>query len=210
MTFTQLRSACAIATAIVTCHSTITFAAIVTGSVTGGTSGGSFQQLDPPPPGVGPDVFQSPNLFAFDERQDWTISTPTPLTPDLTLPIGATVSSHYVVFDPNVGSSLQGMVEFDEPIVVLLLTPTMLELTSPLLGVPTTTYVTGPAVGVDPNGLDSVMIDPGNSRRLLVNFGARSPGDNLRVLTGVIPEPATMLLGVLALGGLALIGFRDC
>lgn len=207
MIHTTLRSTCALVAASVAWYATLSPAAIVGGNVTGGSSGGVFQLLVPPPLNVGPNAFQSPNLLGFNELQDWRVETPTPIRPGLVLPTGAVVSSHYVAFDPNTGSTLEGIIEFDAPIVALIQTPMGLENTSPLFGAPQTNYVVGPAIGPDEN--DLAMIDPNDRRRLLVNFGARGPGDNLRVLTGVIPEPATLLLGCLAVGGFALTGFRN-
>ena len=80
---------------------------IIGGSVTGGTAqtaGGTFVKLSVPlsnpfgtPNSVGNDNFQSPNLFAFDELQNFTLTSP--LTVDVgssPIPMGTIVSSHYV------------------------------------------------------------------------------------------------------------------
>ena len=178
-------------------------AEVTGGGVTGGTSGGSFQEI-PPPMAVGPDAFDAPDLFAFDERQDVLLMAPAPIGPGVIAGPGSVLSSHYVAFDPLDPSRLIGFVDFDEPIVGIL-AGLQIGATNPLFGLPSVTYNGAPAIGPDP--MDSVMIDPTDPNRLLVDFGAGSPGDQLRVLTGVVvPEPAAWALGWL--GGLLAVGGR--
>ena len=162
-----LRSACALAAASCAWYSTLSYAAIVGGNVTGGSSGGVFQQISPPPD-VAPNLFQSPNLIAFNELQDLEINSETIISPSLTLQPGDTISSHYVVFDPNIGSTLQGLIEFDEPIIALIQTSSMIDATSPLFGAPVTNYTMTPGFAPELSGNDSVIIDPSNRHRLQV------------------------------------------
>ncbi len=184
-------------------------AAVVGGDVTGGTSPGDFLLLPSPPPAAGPDAFDSPDLIAFDEQQDVLLQNEINFDPGITLPAGSIVSSHYVVFDPLMGSSVFGFVDFDEPILAVIGSPGLLDASAGLFGAAGTVYSISGAIGPDPMGADSAMVAPGDPARLMVNFRAVSPGDHVRVLTGVVPEPTAAVLLSLAVGGLATAGFRD-
>ncbi|MGL4512719.1 MAG: hypothetical protein ACRCT8_06470 [Lacipirellulaceae bacterium] len=175
-----------------------THAAVVGGAVTGGDSGGAFELLVAPA-AAGPNVFQSPNLIAFDELQDVTLTEPLMIGPGLLFGTGSVLSSHYVVFDPAQPATLDGTVLFDEPIVALLVgTPPPMNPVLPLFGLPATTYTFGSAMGIEPP--DTATIAIMNPARLLVRLSAASPGDHIRVLTGtVVPEPSAAVLGLLAL-----------
>lgn len=167
---------------------------VVGGQVTGGSSGGVFQLIAAPPT-VGPDAFQSPDLLAFDERQDIELLAPLPLRPGVVAGPGSVLSSHYVAFDPDGPSSLGGLVDFDEPIVGIL-RGGQLAGTNALFGLPGTVYASPPGIGPEPN--DGIQIVGQQLRRALVQFTANSPGDHFRVLTGtVVPEPSTMMLVVI-------------
>ena len=208
MITTPLRSLCALAAASLACSSPLASAAIVGGDVIDGTSGGVFELLAEPPAEAGPNTFQSPNLIGFDEQQRVVLDAPLVVGPDRILPIGSIVWSHYVVFDPNVGSTVEGYVDFDRPIVGILDTAEALEATADWLGAETTIYSFGNAIGLEQGGFDQLSRTPGNPLRLQFRAGARSPGDHVRVLTGIVPEPATCGLLLLACGGMALVGFR--
>lgn len=167
---------------------------IVGGQVTGGSSGGTFQLIAAPPT-VGPDAFQSPDLLAFNERQDVELLAPLPLRPGVVAGPGSVLSSHYVAFDPDSPSTIEGLVDFDEPVVGILSGP-QLAGTNALFGLPGTTYVTPQGIGPDPN--DEIRVVGQQLRRVLIEFAANSPGDHFRVLTGtVVPEPAAWMLVVL-------------
>lgn len=180
----------------------------------GGSSslGGSFQLLTQPPASVGPDAFQSPDLLAFDESQDVLLNTAFALSPGLVLPAGSVLSSHYVAFDPATGATVNGFVDFDQPIVAVLRTPATLDASTALFGLGATSYATAPAVGPEPpgsnpNNPDAVFVSPDDPRRLLFASAANSPGDQVRVLTGVlVPEPSQATL--LALAVLTAVGSR--
>lgn len=175
-------------------------AEIIGGGVTGGTSGGVFEWLAPPPPAVGPNVIDSPNLIAFNERQDVEILSPLSLSPSLTLGTGSVVSSHYVFFDPEIGSTMEGTVLFDEPILGILGAVPELDHSETFFGAPGTIYSTVSAIGPDP--ADNVFVSLGDPNRLVFQGGALSPGDHVRVITGVaVPEPSMWLL--MLIGGVA-------
>lgn len=175
------------------------FAEVTGGGVTGGNSGGVFELLDPAPAAAGPDEFQSPNLLAFDEQQDLLIDSEISLPSGLIIPVGSTISSHYVTFDPAQGSTLEGFVDFDEAIIAIIGAPPTLDASALLFGLPGTTYTVGPAIGPEVNP-DMFLVDPVEADRLLVTAAANSPGDHVRVLTGVlVPEPGAMVLAALAI-----------
>lgn len=178
-------------------------AEIAGGGVTGGSSGGSFAEIAPPPQ-AGPDTFQAPDLFAFNEVQDLLLIEPLPLSGGQVLGAGSIVSSHYVAFDPAGPSSLAGFVDFDEPILGLIGGPAGLDATNGLLGAPGVLYGGAPAIGPDMN--DQASIAPGMPNRLLVQYGAASPGDHLRVITGTpVPEPTLLMLGGVAITSAVLM-----
>lgn len=184
-------------------------AAIVGGDVTGGATAGGFELLASPPAEAGPDAFDSPNLIAFDEQQNVLIDTGLAVTGDLVIPAGSVVSSHYVVFDPLAPSSVEGFVDFDGRIVAVIRSPQGLAASQSLFGADETMYSGAPAIGTEPQR-DDFFIAPGNDQRLRVSAFAISPGDHVRVLTGVIPEPAALLLCLTATAGMATVGFRAC
>ncbi|MEQ8846277.1 PEP-CTERM sorting domain-containing protein [Botrimarina sp.] len=201
MSWWQAGSACALVTLCAAAGGKAQ-AEIVGGMVNGGTSGGTFVELVIPPPAAGPDVFESPDLIAFNEEQDLVLLAPLPVGPGRVLGVGSFVSSHYVSFDPGELSTIAGYIDFDEPIIGLLINPVSLDATAGLLGAPLTSYSIAPGIGPDPQ-MDTFRVALNMPNRLLVEFGANSPGDQLRVLTGVaVPEPTTALLL-----GVAVVGF---
>lgn len=191
----QLGFCCAL-TVLAACPGITAKAEILGGNVSGGSTPGVFELLATPPRAAGPDAFQSPNLISFDEQQEVVLSAPLQLGPNLTFPIGSVISSHYVAFDPAIPLTVEGSILFDEPILAILGRATTLEATVGLLGASLTSYSTAPAIGPDSQSNDRVLIAPNNSNRLLFQAGANSPGDQFRVLTGVIPEPSTLMLAM--------------
>ncbi|MEO0531241.1 MAG: PEP-CTERM sorting domain-containing protein [Planctomycetota bacterium] len=185
--------------ALVAMAASVASADVVGGLVTGGSSGGSFQ-LIAPPAAIGPDSLESPDLFAFDEEQDVVLTQPLPIGLGRVAGVGSVLSSHYVAFDPAEPSTLEAAVDFDAAIVGLI-RGDGLDGTTALFGIDSTTYTTAPALGVDMT--DEVLIAPGMPNRLILRYGANSPGDHLRVLTGtIVPEPTTVLLVSIAAIGL--------
>lgn len=198
---TKLSYLCALVATSALFAAPVAHAAVVNGNVTGGTSLGSFELLVSPPAAAGPDAFQSPNLIAFDEQQDVLLTSPLMVGPSVTIPAGVTVSSHYVAFDPSMGSTIQGSVLFDEPILAIVGAPPALNATEALFGAIGTTYSVAPAIGPELPNADNIFVSMGNPSRLIFQAAANSPGDQVRVLTGIIPEPATITLMLLAMVG---------
>ena len=206
--------------ALITSHPA--FADIIGGAVTGGTAltaGGVFVKLSTPlpnlfgpPNSVGNDNFQSPNLYAFDELQNFTLTSP--LTVDVgssPIPAGTVVSSQYVFFDPGPTQHVIGTVDFDADVLAILTSTTTLA-GSDFLGRPGVNYLDPAERGLEPG--DSVTI--GSSRQTLVDVVASSPGDYVRVLTAAsptsaMPEPGSLTLlgsGIFALAGITRRKYR--
>lgn len=184
-------------------------AAIISGSITGGSvlGSGSFVELDPTQAfSVGQDSFNTNNLYAFDEAQDFT------LTQDLitnlglaNIAAGTRVSSHFVFFDPQATQTLQGTIVFDAPVIAAItLRPGLIA--SNYLRAPAVNYLMPAAVGIDP-GVDFLTLGSPDAKSLRLNsFTSDSPGDHFRVITLVanpvaaVPEPATWLSMILGFG----------
>lgn len=193
-------------------HATAT---IVGGSVTGGTAfaaGGIFVELVPPlpnpfgpPNSVGNDTFQSPDLFAFDEDQNIVLTAP--LFVDVgasPLPIGTTVASHYVFFDPGPTQSIVGTVDFDSDVLAII-TSTGNLAASDFLANTGVNYLNPGLRGLEAG--DSVTIS--GPRQILFTTTASTPGDYVRVLTalspGAIPEPESLALFAIAITAVGVV-----
>ena len=189
-------------------------ATVIAGSVTGGTAfaaGGTFIKLTPPlanpfgpPNSVGNDTFQTPNLYAFDEDQNIVLAAP--LDVDIgtgPLPIGTTVASHYVFFDPGPTQTMVATVTFDAPVLAILTSTARLAATD-FLANTGVDYLNPGLRGLEVGDLVTIS----GPNQITFATSASSPGDYVRVLTAfspaaAIPEPTTLLLlGV----GMAAVG----
>jgi hypothetical protein len=191
------------------------FASIIGGAVTGGDSGGTFVQL-PVPWGsisspantVGDNNFNNPNLNAFDEQQNVTLSAA--LTTNVGMnPIaaGTRVSSEFVFFDPAATSTMVGYVTFNTPVLGIITEQGTL-IASNFLGAPGIKYLDPADVGLESG--DSVIIDPSHPNRIDWDTSASSPGDHVRVILQAVPEPSTIVaLGIGLVSFLALRRFRS-
>lgn len=193
-------------------------ATIISGSITGGTSlgqGGVFIKLSVPftdsnPENtVGDDTFQNPNLYGFDEDQNIDI------TADLavniladgmgggggagTVPMGSTVASHYIFFDPAGTTSQLGTISFDSDIFGIITSTGNLSASDFLVNTGVN-YLNPSARGLE--GADFVTIT--GLQTMSVSWDASTPGDYVRVLTdfspGAIPVPPAVWLFTSALG----------
>jgi hypothetical protein len=199
-------------------------ATVIFGEVTGGESfnqGGGFVKLvvpftlSDPDNTVGNDNFNTPDLYALDELQN------VELLADLDVDIladgigggggsgviaaGTTVASHYVFFDPLTTTLQEGNISFDSNILGIITSDANLN-ASNVLANPDVTYSTQPGLGLEP-GDDTVEIT--SLTTLSIDWGARTPGDYIRVITefspgAVIPVPAAVWLFGSAIG---LLGF---
>jgi len=190
-------------------------AVAIGGGVTGGsalTLSGIFEKLEVPfdPANgalneVGADTFQTPNLYVFDEDQNIQITVTLAVDVGTAPMAGDIVASHYVFFDPDSTTTIEGYVDFDADIFGIATSTAALE-NSDFLANTGVAYLSPTLRGLEPS--DSVSIDPLNANRLLIDFSASTPGDYVRVLTmeSPIPEPSTAVLFGIGLAGLA--GFR--
>ncbi|MGA8143978.1 MAG: PEP-CTERM sorting domain-containing protein [Candidatus Acidiferrales bacterium] len=188
---------------------------IVGGAVTGGTAqtaGGVFVALTTPlmnlfgtPDSVGNDNFQSPNLFAFNEAQNFTLTAPLVLDSG-SIAAGTIVSSQYVFFDPGPGKRVIGTVDFGSDILAII-TRTGTLVTSDFLGASGVNYVNTTNRGLEAG--DSVTLN--GPSEILVDVFASSPGDYVRVITAgttataTVPEPSSIVLVGVGLGA-SLVG----
>ncbi|WP_448581413.1 PEPxxWA-CTERM sorting domain-containing protein [Thermaurantiacus sp.] len=177
-------------------------AAVTGGAITGGSAHpGSFILLTPPFAVGNNNQSNNHALFAFNEKQNVLLAAP--LVTDLggTIAAGTRVASHGVVFDPKGSRTLVGSVSFDRPILGLIWQTRGLVATDGLLGLPTITYNSPPARGLERRDIPGTSF-VGNT--LFINdWAASSPGDNIRVITSAIPEAATWAM---LIAGFGLIG----
>jgi hypothetical protein len=166
-------------------------------------AGGKFVHLSTPWGSVtspvntlGDDSFKdSPNLFAFDERQNFT------LTSNLTTQVGETlvlagtvINSDLVTFEPGIGLSLTGHVDFAARVLGIITSHASMG-ASNFLGDPGITYLDPGDIGLEPG--DFVTIDSSNPNQIDWDTRASIPGDSVRIITAAIaavPEPAALLL----------------
>ena len=176
-------------------------ATIVSGAVTGGsalTEGGAFVKLivpfteSDPDNTVGSNTFQTPNLYGFDEGQNIDIS----IDIDVNIladgmgggggagivPMGSTVASHYIFFDPQNRTSQVGTITFDSDIFGVITSTANLAASDFLINTGVT-YQNPGLRGLE--GGDTVTITGLDT--ITVDWSARSPGDYIRVLTDFSP-----------------------
>jgi len=208
-----------------TCHTVS--ATIVSGAVTGGqslTQGGTFVKLtvpftnSDPDNTVGNDTFEDPNLYGFDEGQNIDISVD--LAVDILadgmggssgsgiVPMGSTVASHYIFFDPAAttgGTTQVGTVSFDSDIFGIITSTSNLAASDFLINTGVT-YLNPTLRGLESG--DSATIT--GLQTITVDWRAGTPGDYIRVLTdfspGAVPIPASVWLfgsGLFGIVGIA-------
>lgn len=154
-------------------------ARVLEGAITAQDGAGRFVLLPEPPLAVGEDIFDGPDLIAFDEAQ--AVLLEADLIPDIGAPIpaGRLVALHHVIFD-GTGGRQRGWVRFSAPILGLVTQDASLRATDPLAGVGVL-YLGQQMRGLEPG--DRAWIDPADPTRLWVDWAGSSPGDHLRVIT---------------------------
>ncbi|MFK8028394.1 MAG: PEP-CTERM sorting domain-containing protein [Gammaproteobacteria bacterium] len=201
---------------VATCLSTQSFASIISG--TANNTGAMFiNQSGTPPATVGNNNFQTPDLYAFDELQNFELVSD--LTVNLlpssaagqgtanagTIAMGTSISSHYVFFDPRDSTSQIGTVLFDAPILGIITLTAQLS-ASDLLGNPAVTYLNPGLRGLESNDAASVT-SLMNPNELTVDWRASTPGDYIRVITAASPVPVPAAFWLFGSALLATVGW---
>jgi len=201
-------------------------ATIVSGAVTGGgslSSGGTFIKLtvpfteSSPDNTVGNDTFQNANLYGFDEGQNIAVTVDLAVD-DLAdglgggsgpgiIPMGSTVASHYIFFDP-VDNSQIGTVSFDSDIVAIISSTANLAASDFLINTGVT-YLNPSERGLESGDVVTIT----GLQMITVNWTASTPGDYIRVLTdfspgAAVPEPASFWVVGSSLVGLIGVSRR--
>jgi hypothetical protein len=188
------------------------FAAVVSGTLTGGTTfsvdaGVFIVGVPPTTPALtlGSNNIENPNVYAWNETQNFTLGAPLAIDQDAgglpgVLAAGTRVASHGFAFDPDSGGpkTATGTVTFARPILGLILFNPNLFASDFLDNKGFTFLPAGGNRGLEHG--DTVSF-AGNV--LTYDLIAGNPGDNIRVLTAV-PEPATWAMLV---AGFGLVGY---
>ncbi|OXU15429.1 hypothetical protein [Sedimentisphaera salicampi] len=147
--------------------------------------GGSVTVISPPL-NTGEDNHQIDELLGFNERQNVTLQSELALDyPNANIPAGATVSSHYIIYDPQDQANITGTVVTDEQVAGLIYETDKLN-ASDFLGLPGTNYLNPSMRGLESG--DSASID--ETYTVSFDLGASTPGDYARIITA--SEPAVV------------------
>jgi hypothetical protein len=97
------------------------------------------------------------------------------------------VTSHYVHYDPTLGSTARGGIHFERPILGVIMTQASLDASNDALGLNATLYPTSvDCVALPLNGdcgLESIDLIDVQRQRIDLEFHASGPGDRVRVIT---------------------------
>jgi hypothetical protein len=155
------------------------------------------------------DVFEdAANVLVFAETQGFTLTTELKLGKGGTIAAGTVVDVYYVIFDPQTLKKLTTKVGFGVQILGFAKSTANLKKTD-FLGKPGTKYDSFTYRGLETTGHDSISLSTDKKE---LNFDIRTlrPGDAVRVIVAheVVPEPGTLVLLTLGLGGLAVVSRR--
>lgn len=113
--------------------------------------------------------------------------------------------SWLIFFDPRGTQSVTGTITFGETIAGLFTTSDDINVnTAAYRLTPTVTYGDNALTGLETNDAASFA---GNV--LSIDFSASDPGDHVRVLTNVVPEPSTYALMTLGLAAMGIVSRRQ-
>ena len=142
----------------------------------------AVELLTTPPAGVALNELKSNStIFAFDEQQGVTLASSVAVDIGTNIPVGVTVNSHYIHFDPLVTTTLTGTVTYNDPIIGVIVNGAKLNASDDALGVPTTNYQLPVGARGSQDGDIVTIIDPFTvSVRLTAVASGR---DDVRVIT---------------------------
>lgn len=182
-------------------------------------TGGSAVQIAPPASTVLGATEHTTQAWAFNEVTGLTLAaalsvdattpgvyaSPGVLTPG-TIPAGTVINSHYLYSDP-VGDALgtyEGFVDFDQPILGVIVLRSSLNATDALLGAPGTTYGDNAARGLELSANADRFVISISQTRVSFRFLTTSATDDIRIITAPAPGMACSMLGA----GLVLLARR--
>ena len=140
--------------------------------------GGSVTVIDPPL-NTGNNNQEINKLLGFDELQHVMLTSDLVVdTPDVIVPAGTIVSSHYIIYDPPSVLYITGDVILDQDVIGVIHTTGTLN-NSDYLGLPTTNYLNPTLRGYE-SGDTATIEDP---NRVSFDLGAHDPGDYARIIT---------------------------
>lgn len=170
---------------------------------------GGAATLGPAPASVLLDAVES-NTAApvFIESENLTLSVGLPvdvtaagtvdalgdLTPGV-IPAGTLLNSYFLFSDPvgNTASTYEGFVEFDQPILGVIVTRDNLAASDLLVGNPGTTYGDFPARNLELGANSDRVVLSVSRFRLGFRFSTSSAADHVRVITAPTPGAAALL-----------------
>jgi hypothetical protein len=181
------------------------------GSITGVS--GSAVLIAPPPSVVLNALESDTEARAFNERDDLALTAGlrvditipglydmnTDLTPGV-IPAGTVVSSHYLYSDPvsTAARVFEGAIEFDQPILGIIISRRGLNESDAFLGALGTTYADNDARGLE-LGNDRLRLEVSRTR-VVFRFSTAGFTDDIRVIT--IPTPGSAGIACVAAIGL--------
>lgn len=162
------------------------------------------------------DFFNSPNnglkIYAWNEKQN--VLLPSNFKVDIVnqgtyqspfasanavMPTTQRVNSHYIYFDPKNSKSATGTFTFDTPIVAIILSSGSGAANDHLLASDFLIPGTVPSANIPTSHFNARGVEFGpekvkwlSANTIDLNLTASSPGDQIRVLTQAVPEPATI------------------
>ncbi len=157
-----------------------------------------------PGPIVGDNNININSVFAFDEAQNFTLTSALVIDRIAgSIASGRSIDSHFVVFDPVGSVRVSATITFSRAILGLIITTGNLSASNYLGATTGVTYLNVTETGLELSDRISFSDDFTTLR-----WTASNPGDHIRVITAAVPLPAGGLLLLGALGGLAALRRR--
>lgn len=152
----------------------------------------AFIQILPPPSVQLNQLTSDTNLFAFNERQCFTLAFDLH-TDNGAIPANTLMSSHFLHGNPNTSLLLDGRVQFNGPVIGVISSTALLNASDVPCGAAGTIYPTGtePNRGLEPAQADTyAIISGGFGIAARMEVPPSSFSDQIRVLTRCCPDGA--------------------